>query len=218
MTVSIYRLALHLLPAKLRIKHGASMEVLYLRELDRAREKGAAHVLMTSALGLADVMRRSVYELQRAAGLTINDFNGASNRSHQSQHLLPSVLHSPRDKRPMTNPNIPLPTPRQLLRQLTVTFVVALLLLTSALLYVFGSRQLSQLKSVGDVATALLLATPFTAAMTIPMAVFVAVIVVFARLGKTERSTPRSDSRMVFAHSRRRQCGPPPVLQYLHSL
>lgn len=184
MTASMYRLALHLLPTKLRTKHGASMEVLYRRELDRAREKGAVQVVITSARGFSDILARSIYELQRSAGLTISDFNTANRGTDSLSQLRPSVLHTQGENRPMANPHSELPRSRELLRQLAVTFAAALFLLTSVLLYVFSSRQLSQLSASGDILSGLLLALPFTAAMTIPMAVFVAVIVVFARLGK----------------------------------
>ena len=46
---SVFRLALHLLPAELRRKHGLAMEALFTRELGRARVRGRLHVALVGA-------------------------------------------------------------------------------------------------------------------------------------------------------------------------
>jgi lipopolysaccharide export LptBFGC system permease protein LptF len=81
---------------------------------------------------------------------------------------------------------MPQPTVWQLLRRHAVSFAIAFLTLTASLLALFAARQLPTLSprgaSVGTIAEVLLLAVPFTAALTIPMAVFVAVLWEFTRL------------------------------------
>ena len=84
-------------------------------------------------------------------------------------------------------PSMPKISTQQLLRRHVIPFAVTFALLTALLLTNFAARQLPQLSarevSVGTLLEALLLAMPFTMALTIPMAVFLAVSWVFARLG-----------------------------------
>lgn len=79
------------------------------------------------------------------------------------------------------------PATRQLLRRLAVAFIVSFVSLTAILLANYAAKQVPSLNTrgapVGTIVEALLLAVPFTMAMTIPMAVFVAVLWVFTRLG-----------------------------------
>ena len=82
---------------------------------------------------------------------------------------------------------MPMPSSGQLLRRHVAPFAVALTALTAFMLVRSTSRLLPQL-STGGTATAssievLLLSLPFTLALTIPMAVFIAVSWVFTRLG-----------------------------------
>ncbi len=81
----------------------------------------------------------------------------------------------------------PQPTTGQLLRRLAASFTIAFTGLTAALLFLYASRQISVLNargaSAGTIAMFLLLSAPFTAAMTIPMAVFLSVLHEFTRLG-----------------------------------
>jgi len=78
-------------------------------------------------------------------------------------------------------------TARQLLRRHVTPFAVALASLTVVLLANFAVRQVPQLGArgvrAGAIVEVLLLAVPFTLALTIPMAVFLAVSWVFTRLG-----------------------------------
>jgi lipopolysaccharide export LptBFGC system permease protein LptF len=74
-------------------------------------------------------------------------------------------------------------TARRLLRRHAVSFTIALLVLTTAMLALFAKRQVpARGAPAATIAEALLLALPFIAAMTIPMAVFVAVLRDFTRL------------------------------------
>jgi lipopolysaccharide export LptBFGC system permease protein LptF len=74
---------------------------------------------------------------------------------------------------------------RQLLRRHAVSFTIAFLVLTISMLALFARKQLPELSARGastsTVVEVLLLALPFIAAMTIPMAVFVAVLRDFTR-------------------------------------
>ena len=156
-----YRLALHLLPPTLRRKHGAAMEALFARELERACERGRLHGALAGAAGVWDVVRRGAYECARVrADATFGDS-------------------------PMPQP--PQPTTRQLLRHHAASFAIAFAVLTASLLALFAWRQVPPLvargEPAGTIAALLLLAVPFTAAMTIPMAVLVAVLREFTRLG-----------------------------------
>lgn len=78
-------------------------------------------------------------------------------------------------------------TTRQLLRRHVTPFAVTCASLTGFLLARHAIRQLPELSArgvpAGTMVEALLLALPFTLALTIPMAVFVAVTWVFTRLG-----------------------------------
>src|SRR5678809_878927 len=83
--------------------------------------------------------------------------------------------------------SMPNPATRQLLRRHAVAFAVSFVALTAALLANYAVKKLPELGAIGvptaTMVEALLLAVPFTAAMTIPMAVFVAVLSVFTQLG-----------------------------------
>jgi lipopolysaccharide export LptBFGC system permease protein LptF len=88
--------------------------------------------------------------------------------------------------RPGRSAVMPLTT-RRLLARLAASFAIAFLALTASLLTVFALRQLPALGArgmpAGSIARVLLLAAPFTAALTIPMAVFTAVLWELTRLG-----------------------------------
>jgi lipopolysaccharide export LptBFGC system permease protein LptF len=82
---------------------------------------------------------------------------------------------------------MPQPTTRQLLRRHAASFATAFVALTAALLAHYAIRRVPDLSaqgvSPGAIAEALLLSVPFLAAMTIPMAVLIAVLWEFTRLG-----------------------------------
>jgi lipopolysaccharide export LptBFGC system permease protein LptF len=83
---------------------------------------------------------------------------------------------------------MPNPATWQLLRRHAVAFAVSFVSLTALLVANYATRRVPELSASGipirTIAEAVLLAVPFTAAMTIPMAVFLAVLWVFTRLGK----------------------------------
>jgi lipopolysaccharide export LptBFGC system permease protein LptF len=157
----IYRLVLRLLPRELRRKHGPAMETLFARELEQARADGGLHVVLAGMSGVADVVRRAAYEQLRSRGEVASE-----HESHSS---------------------VTLPATRELLRRHASSFVIAFVTLTASLLVLFAMRQVPALSargvSTGTIAMVVLLAVPFTAAMTIPMAVLVAVLREFTRLG-----------------------------------
>jgi lipopolysaccharide export LptBFGC system permease protein LptF len=82
---------------------------------------------------------------------------------------------------------MPQPTTRQLLRRLAVSFAVSFATLTGLLLANYVARRLPNMieqgASTGRIVEMLLLAVPFIAALTIPMAVLAAVLWEFTRLG-----------------------------------
>jgi lipopolysaccharide export LptBFGC system permease protein LptF len=160
-----YRVALHLLPTELRRKHGPEMESLFVRELERASARGSLHRSLTGAAGVLDVVWRAPYERMRL-GYDVAEPAGAS-----AEH-----------------PPVPQRTTRQLLLRHAISFGVAFVALTAALLALFSTRNLPALLGprgapVGTVIGVMLLAVPFTAALTIPMAVLVAVLQELTRLG-----------------------------------
>src|SRR4051812_34612107 len=106
---NIYRVALHLLPAELRRKHGPAMEDLFTRELERASARGALHRSLAGAAGVLDVVRRAAYERVRP-GYDIAESAGAS----------------------AGHPPVPQPTTRELLRRYAVSFAIAFVTLTTA--------------------------------------------------------------------------------------
>lgn len=156
-----YRVALHLLPTRLREKHGSAMEALFAREVELARERGSLYATLTALAGIGDVVLRSAYEQARPARYVVSE-NG-------------------------DGPPAPLPGTAQLLRRHAVSFAIAFVTLTVALLALFIRKQVAELSARGAPTGTLehmaLLAIPFTAALTIPMAVFVAVLREFTQLG-----------------------------------
>ena len=84
--------------------------------------------------------------------------------------------------------SMPKPTTRQLLRRLAAPFVVSFGCLTVLLIARSAARWLPQMSargvSAGGILEALMLSVPHTVALTIPMAVFLAVSWAFMRLGK----------------------------------
>jgi hypothetical protein len=178
----VYRLALHLLPTGLRRKHGPAMEAAFARELGRARAGGRLPATLAAAAGLWDVVRRGAYEQVRPA-------HGAAGerRDRPWQERWSIDAHGPHAAGANPGgPTMPQPTPRALVLRHAASFAVAFAALTASLLALFASRQVPALSargaSAGTVAEALLLAVPFISAMTIPMAVLVAVLREFTRL------------------------------------
>lgn len=160
----VYRLALGLLPAALRRKHGRAMEDLFTRDVERARAHGWLHGALTGAAGVWDVVCRGLYEQVRPTY-----FEG---RDRQPALARDSVGGA----------QIPQPTASQLLRRHAASFAIAFVALTASLLAIFARRQIPSGTSAGTITTLILYAVPFTAALTIPMAVFIAALWEFSRL------------------------------------
>lgn len=158
----IYAIALRTMPATLRHKHGAAMQALYLRELERATEEGTAAVWHAAVSGLWDVTRRSAYE----------------HAGHERAALRGPALAA--------------------LRSSALAFVVAFVALTVSLMAMYLNGVLSRTGSRavpdGSVAELVVLSLPFNAALTIPMAVFVAVLWGGTRRSRTESSGSRGTS------------------------
>ena len=117
-------------------------------------------------------------------------------------------LSEPEDNANPGVPSMPMLSTPQLLRRHITPFAVTFALLTALLLANFAARQLPQLSAAGAPASTLLevllLAMPFTMALTIPMAVFLAVSWVFTRLGRESVLAAAQRER----HGVRRLVGP----------
>lgn len=180
---SIYHHALRTLPAELRRKHGAAMEDLFARELGQARERGGLFGVFAGAAGVWDVVQRGAYERVRMGRESLGE-----GRDHGPLEIwnLDARREDPAGATP-GSPSMPKPATRQLLRRHATAFTISFMTLTTPLLALFAAEQLPELSArgapTGTIVEALLLAVPFTAAMTIPMAVFIAVLWVFTRLG-----------------------------------
>ena len=180
---SVYRMALHLLPARLHRKHGHAIEELFTRELAQARTQGWLQTALVGAGGVWDVIRRAVYEQARVGrGITMDLRDSPSQKrgpfDEPSSRLAPTNFGET---------YVPQPTGHLLRRGYVTSFATAFSALTVLLVASFARKQLPALNAAGathgNLAEVLLLAVPFTAALTIPMSVFVAVLWEFTRLG-----------------------------------
>jgi lipopolysaccharide export LptBFGC system permease protein LptF len=117
-------------------------------------------------------------------------------------------LHEPDGGADPGGPSMSIPTSWQLLRRHVTPFAVSSVALTTLLLSSHAARQVPRLTERGasfaTIVEALLLAVPFTLALTIPMSVFLAVSWVFTRLG-TEGVLAAAGGEK---HGRRRLVGP----------
>jgi lipopolysaccharide export LptBFGC system permease protein LptF len=169
-----YRLTLHLLPAGLRRKHGPAMEALFARELEQARARGRVHGALAGAAGVWDVIRRGAYEQLRPERDPAREPWMLDARGPQPAGARLTGSHTP---------SFPM---RALLRRHAASFALAFGAFTASLLALFATRRIPALSArgapVGTIADMLLLAVPF-AALTSPMAVLVAVLREFTRLG-----------------------------------
>lgn len=179
----VYRLALRLLPATLRRKHGRAMEALFAHELAEASTRGWRQRVRVGVGGVWDVVRRAVYEHARLGHGMTTDLRDSSTKKR-----------TPLDDRSSQLPHgdfgetyVAQPTGHLLLRRYATSFATTFTALTVLLVASFARRQLPALHAAGSpqgsLTEVLLLAVPFTAAMTIPMSVFVAVLWEFTRFG-----------------------------------
>lgn len=178
-----YRIALYLLPVALRRKHGEAMETLFARELQRARERGRLEVVLAGAAGVWDVVRRGAYEKVRPAwGREI----AGEHRDHSpSEPWNIDALEPQPAGANLGGSLMPHYTTRQLLRRHIITFIGVFVAITIPLLALSTRNQISMWSAGGATAGSApevaLFSLPFIAAMTIPMAVLVAVLRDFTR-------------------------------------
>ncbi|HEU6451356.1 MAG TPA: LptF/LptG family permease [Gemmatimonadaceae bacterium] len=178
-----YRLALHLLPTALRHKHGAAMETLFARELQRARERGRLEGVLAGAAGVWDVVRRGAYEQLRPAwGRSVQ----GERRDNGSSEWWNIDAYEPQPAGAnLGGPHTPQYTARQLLRRHILSFMGVFVAITIPLLAFSTRNQISMWSARGATAGSApevaLLSLPFIAAMTIPMAVLIAVLRDFTR-------------------------------------
>ncbi|MCU0635477.1 MAG: hypothetical protein MUE41_11440, partial [Gemmatimonadaceae bacterium] len=128
-----YRAALHALPASLRHKHGAAMAELFVREVERARERGTLAVARVGLRGIGDVLWRAAYEQVRptAAAPAID------------------VGVPMRDPAGVGHTSAALPSARTLVGRLAVAFVVACTGSTLLLLAQFAARTAGGIGTIG---------------------------------------------------------------------
>jgi hypothetical protein len=180
---SLYRLALLFLPARLRRKHGRAMESLFTSELERARVRGRLFGALAGAAGVWDVVLRGAYERVRTV-LDSLPVPGDDQRRRSSSINPPGQLLAGTNfgAQSMTTP-----ATREILCRHASAFGVSFAVLTAVLLTNSVSQHLPWLwargDSVGTLVEFVLLSLPHTAALTIPMAVLIAVLWVFTRLG-----------------------------------
>jgi lipopolysaccharide export LptBFGC system permease protein LptF len=158
------------------------MEALFARELRRARERGWMEGILAGTAGVWDVVRRGAYEQLRPGRYATGERHDHS----PSEWWNSDTLEPQPAGANLGGPHMPQYTTRQLLRRHAVSFTIAFVALTAVLLASFAKKQIPALNaqgaSAGMIAEVLLLAVPFLAAMTIPMAVFVAVLRDLTRL------------------------------------
>ncbi len=172
-----YRLALHLLPVGLRRKHGPAMEDLFARELQRARERGRLDGVLAGAAGVWDVVRRGAYEQVRPSRYAASE--------HEDNSLSEWWSIDAHEPQPaganLGGPHMPRYTTRQLLRRHILSFTGVFVAITIPLLAISTRNQISRWSawgalSAGSILEVVLFSAPFIAAMTIPMAVLIAVL------------------------------------------
>lgn len=177
--VQVYQVMLRLLPRALRDKHGAAMGDLFARELAHARAQGWFSAARAGVVGISDVLWRSAYEYLRPNHAPITE-------PDPKRAMQPTRLDAPSSVALLSHSPMPIPSNRELLRRHALSFAWAFVALTLLLVTLFGIRQGATLSErgapPGSLVLALILALPFTAAMTIPMAVLIAVVSQFFRL------------------------------------
>lgn len=178
-----YRLAMHLLPAALRRKHGSAMEALFARELQRARERGRLEGVLAGAAGVWDVVRRGAYEQVRPAWGR-SAAGESRDRTHSKWWNIDAHEPLPAGAN-LGGPHMPQYTTRQLLRRHVLSFLGVFVAITIPLLALSTRNQISMWNARGATAGSApevaLWSVPFIAAMTIPMAVLIAVLRDFTR-------------------------------------
>ena len=135
---------------------------------------------------IADPAERTRFALGAVAAIARLTLRGYSRTTFHAPGRFVGI-GEPEDGASLGGPPMSKLTTRQLLRRHTTPFTVSVASLTVLLLANHAVREVPQLSSrgvpAGAIAEVLLLALPHTMALTIPMAVFLAVSWVFTRLG-----------------------------------
>jgi lipopolysaccharide export LptBFGC system permease protein LptF len=176
-----YRLTLWMLPSALRRKHGRAMEDLFASQLERALARGSRFGALTGVAGVWDVVRRGAYERLRVVPRFLRGRGeGPQERRSPNQAGERAGVHL--GGLPMSRP-----TTREILCRHAVAFGVSFVAMTGILLANALEHRLPELwardHSVAALIEVALLSLPHTMALTIPMAVFMAVQWVFIGLG-----------------------------------
>ncbi|MBL0939270.1 MAG: LptF/LptG family permease [Gemmatimonadaceae bacterium] len=140
------------------------MESLFSRDMERAKEEGSE--MRTGIAAIWDLLARGSYE-----------------RIREVWRMKPAVSHAD-DKGLLPR----VPERGEMLRRIAKAYLVSLVLLTLCLLTVSALRQLQAGDFTGGQGPKLiLLSIPFTAAMTVPMSVFLAVSFVALGVARAPR-------------------------------
>ena len=135
---------------------------------------------------IADPAERTRFALGAIAAITRLILTGYSRTIVHASGRFVDIGKAENAPRP-GGPSMSKPTTRQLLRRHATPFAVSFALLTVLMLARHAVRQVPQLSArgvpAGTIAEVLLLSVPHTLALTMPMAVFLAVSWVFTRLG-----------------------------------
>lgn len=157
-----------------------------MAKLPPQRHRELVQGMVAELHSIADPAERTRFALGAVAAIARLTLSGCSRvRVHAPGRFV--GIREPEDGASPGGPSMAKPTTRQLLRRHAVPFVASVASLTALLLASHAPRLLPQLSArgapTGVIVEALLLAVPFTLALTVPMAVFIAVSWVFGRLG-----------------------------------
>lgn len=154
--------------------------------LSPPRHRELVRGMVAELHSIADPAERTRFALGAIAAIARLALSGYGRTTVHAPGRLVGV-GEPEDRTNPTGPPMSKLTTRQLLRRHATPFAVSFVSLTVLLLARHAVRWLPQVSARGVPASAivevLLLAVPFTLALTIPMAVFLAVLWAFTRLG-----------------------------------
>lgn len=157
-----------------------------MAKLSPPRHRELVRGMVAELDSIADPAERTRFALGAIAAIARLALSGYGRATVHAPGRFVDV-RAPEDGAHPGGPSMSQLTTRQLLRRHATPFGISFVSLTTLLLANFAVRQVPQLSARGAPAGAiievLLLAVPFTLALTIPMAVFLAVSWVFTRLG-----------------------------------
>jgi lipopolysaccharide export LptBFGC system permease protein LptF len=157
-----------------------------MARLSPPRHRELARGMVAELDSIADPAERTRFALGAVAAISRLALSGYSRSTVHALGRLVGV-RAPEDGANPGGPSMSKLTTRQLLRRHATAFALSFAPLTVLLLANHALRRVPQLSArgapAGEIAEVLLLAVPHTMALTIPMAVFLAVSWVFTRLG-----------------------------------